>query len=825
MTCAACAARVEKSVNALGNVSDVSVNLLKNSLSLSFDENALSEEQIISAVEKAGYGARVSGEKTKSGKGQPHFDEETAAMKRRLLISAAFALPLFYISSGGMLALPLPYFLSRSENAVVFIFTQFLLLLPIIFVNFSYYRKGIKSLLRRSPNMDSLIAIGSGASVIYGIYAIYRTAFAFGHGDLEAVGHFSSEVYFEGAGMILTLVTLGKFFEKRAKGKTSRAITELMDLAPEKARVIRDGKEQSIPTEDVVAGDVLLVREGESIPCDGCIIEGSAGVDESALTGESIPVEKDKGDNVTGGAVCVTGYFKMTVTKTGEDTALSKIIRLVDEATASKAPIARLADKVAGVFVPVVMAIAAVTAIIWLILGKDAEFALSMGISVLVISCPCALGLATPTAVMVGTGRGARSGILFKSAESLETMHKVSAVALDKTGTLTSGKPVVTGVFAEGCSEEELIKLFYSLEKLSGHPLARAICDYAGQKGTDEYEVQDFCAVRSSGVEGKINGKLCCAGNQKMMTEREINTCKSKQTAQTEAENGRTPLFLSFGGEYMGMVSVADVIKPTSPEAVRALTDIGIEVVMITGDNEKTAEAVRRQTGITRFIANAMPEDKEKEILRLRREGKTVAMVGDGINDAPALACADVGVAIGAGTDVAIEAADTVLMRNDLGDVAAAVRLSRAVIRNIKENLFWAFFYNSVGIPVAAGVLFLPFGLKLSPMLSALAMSFSSVFVVTNALRLRFVKTEKGKKINNKKKEYEQMTKTLHVEGMMCMHCVGHVKAALEKVDGVTNAEISLENKTAVVTLSKNVENEALVSAVKDGGYEAQIKE
>ena len=816
MTCAACAARVEKSVNALDSVSSVSVNLLKNSLSLSYDEKILSEEKIISAVNNAGYGASVRGDRKEK---TPAVNKTADEMKKRLIISIIFAVPLFYISMGHMASLPLPSLLCGTENALIFVFTQFLLLLPIMFVNSSYYINGFKMLFHRSPNMDSLIAIGSGAAVIYGIYAIYRIGEAFGRNDMLTVERFYTDVYFESAGVILTLITLGKFFENRAKKKTSGAIEKLMNLAPKTATLLRDGKETVISADEIKVGDILIVRTGESIPADGFITEGECSVDESALTGESIPTEKERGDSVTGAAVCTSGYFKMEVTKTGEDTALSAIIRLVDEATASKAPIARLADKVAGVFVPVVIAIALITAVIWLLLGKGTEFSLSRAISVLVISCPCALGLATPTAIMVGTGKGAENGILFKNAESLENMHRVSTVALDKTGTVTEGKPVVTKIFPLSESKEELIKLFFSLEKLSGHPLAKAVCEYAGKNNTEAYKADSFEQIAGGGIKGTINGEECFAGNIKLIKSIKNDISDIEKLAAEEADKGRTPLLFSKGGTVCGMVSIADTVKKTSIDAVKSLTDIGIEVVMITGDNEKTASVIQKEAGITRVIANALPEDKEKEIRRLQKSGRVVAMVGDGINDAPALASADVGIAIGAGTDVAIESADTVLMKSDLCDVVNAIKLSKAVIKNIKENLFWAFFYNSIGIPVAAGVFFIPFSLTLSPMIAALAMSFSSVFVVSNALRLRFFKMPKSEKI--REKEVSNMTKKLTVDGMMCMHCVAHVKEALEKIDGVENVEVSLEEKTATVTLSKDVAYEVLINAVKEAGYEA----
>ena len=838
MTCAACSARVEKAVSALSGAEEVSVNLLKNSMSLSYDENKLSVSDIIKAVENAGYGAAVKGKtetKKNDEKGEGAFEKNIRQMKTRLIISLVFAIPLFYLSMGHMSSWPLPSFFLGMENALTLVFTQFLLLLPIVFVNFNYYKIGFKMLIKRSPNMDSLIALGSSAAIVYGIYAIYKIGIGFGQGDMDLVHNFMMDVYFESAGVILTLITLGKYFEAGAKGKTSSAITQLMDLAAKEARVLRDGKEFMIPAEEIQIGDILIVKSGEKVPTDGVVTEGYCSIDESALTGESIPSEKKEGDSVTGATVLTSGYIQMRATKIGEDTALSQIVKLVDEATASKAPIARLADKVSSVFVPIVISIAVVTAIVWFVLGKGFEFSLSMAISVLVISCPCALGLATPTAIMVGTGKGAQYGILFKSAQSLETMHKVNAVALDKTGTITKGTPTVQAVFpANGMSEKELLEKACSLEKLSEHPLSKAIVQKGEEENITLLSVADFEQIPGQGIKGKMDSVCYCAGNANMMKAEGISLGEMEKIGESESEKGRTSLYFSADKKLIGIISVSDVIKPTSVEAVRELTNLGIEVVMLTGDNEKTAEAIGKQVGVTKTVAQMMPQDKEKEIRSLKESGKTVAMVGDGINDAPALASADVGIAIGTGTDVAMESADVVLMKSDLTDVVNAVKLSKSVIRNIKQNLFWAFFYNTVGIPIAAGVFYVPFALKLNPMLGALAMSFSSVFVVTNALRLRFWKADKNKKtdntvinsntIKNNESEEKAMTKKLLIDGMMCMHCVGHVEKALSAVDGVEKADVSLENKCAVVTLNKDVSDDVLVEAVKSAGYTAEVE-
>lgn len=842
MTCSACSARVEKSVAKLPGIQEVSVNLLKNSMVASYDETALDTGQIVQAVEKAGYGAIPKAGQNKSAApaavsasaGKPAVNTAQAEykqMKGRLLLSALFTIPLFYISMGHMMGWPLPSGLLGMENAITFAFTQFLLLIPVVFVNAKYYRMGFKTLFHGSPNMDSLIAIGSGAAIVYGIYAIFKIGIGFGHGDMETVHSFMMDLYFESAGMILTLITLGKTLEARAKGKTSDAITKLMNLAPKTATVERNGVEQQIPVEQVQQGETLIVKAGESVPVDGVVLEGFSSVDESALTGESIPVEKHVGDTVIGATINKTGYFKMQATKVGDDTTLAQIVRLVDEATSSKAPIAKLADKVAGVFVPTVIGIALVAAAVWLVLGYGVEFALSIGISVLVISCPCALGLATPTAIMVGTGKGATNGILIKSAEALETAHNIDTVVLDKTGTITQGKPVVTDIFCgAGIDRLRLLQTAASLEKLSEHPLADAITAEVGKAKLPLSPVEDFQQIPGQGIVGRVDGEMCLAGNRRMMDAHNITGGELLRFGETLAAEGKTPLFFARAGKLMGVIAVADVVKPTSAQAIRELSSLGIEVVMLTGDNAKTAQAIQRQVGADRVVAEVFPQDKEKEIRRLQDSGKKVAMVGDGINDAPALARADVGIAIGAGTDVAIESADIVLMKSDLLDVSTAIQLSKAVIRNIKQNLFWAFIYNIIGIPIAAGVFFLSFGWKLNPMLGAFAMSFSSVFVVSNALRLRWFRAKHDPFLESRQAEvnmeniyqkgvFQSMEKVLFIEGMVCGNCVKHVHKALTELAGVQEAAVELESKTATVRLDSSVSDDALKAAVEDAGY------
>lgn len=851
MTCAACQARVQKSVSNLTGVQECNVNLLKNSMVVTYDDKNVNSGQIIAAVEKAGYGASIQQVKGKSA-AQAVSPVDTAkkeyeTMKRRVIWSFVFTIPLFYISMGHMMGWPLPGFFLGTENSMIYALTLFLLALPVAIINNKYYRMGFKTLFHGSPNMDSLIALGSGASLAYGVYALYKIAWGFGYGDLAMVNQFTHDLYFEGAGTILTLITLGKFFEARAKGRTSDAINKLMNLAPKKATVVRNGVETVIPAEEVEKGDILIVKAGESVPVDGVLLEGSGSVDESAITGESIPVDKQAGDKVIGATINQSGYFRMRADKVGDETALSQIIKLVDEATSSKAPIAKLADKVAGIFVPIVIGIALLAMVVWLICGATFEFAMTIAVSVLVVSCPCALGLATPTAIMVGTGRGTSNGILIKSAEALETAHSVNVVVMDKTGTITQGKPVVTDLVCHsGVTEDYLLQIAASLEKLSEHPLARAIVAEAEKRNTQFLPVEQFEQIPGQGIKGSIQGLACLAGNQKLLNAEGIHDEALEQLQDQMADQGKTPLFFAAAGKLIGMVAVADVVKPTSKQPIADLQTMGIEVVMLTGDHKKTAEAIRKQVGVDRVVAEVLPQDKEREVRFLQASGKKVAMVGDGINDAPALARADVGIAIGAGTDVAMESADIVLMRNDLLDVTGAIELSKATIRNIKENLFWAFFYNIIGIPIAAGCWYTAFNLKMNPMVAALAMSFSSVFVVSNALRLRFFKPKHGsavsdntaetstsvttespvQKISVKQTTIKQsnggttMKKELMIEVMMCQNCVKHVTHALEGVSGASHVQVSLEDKKATVEVPESVTDETLKAAVTEAGYE-----
>ena len=865
MTCSACSAHVEKAVRKLEGVESASVNLLTETMELQYDEGRLGHEQIVSAVEKAGYGAEQivggvhkspaaenpagcgdqcsTGVREKSG-GRDlvarRAGQEAKAMKWRLLVSVVFLLPLMYVAMYHMYSewfgLPIPGFVHKylhgNENAVTFAMTQLLLLLPIVYMNRKFFLVGFKTLWHLAPNMDSLIALGASAAIAYGIFALYRISFGLGHGDFALVEQYSHDLYFESAGMILTLITVGKYMETRSKGKTSEAISKLMDLAPKMATVLRNGNETEIPVEQVIAGDIVIVRPGQSIPVDGRLLEGFSAVDESAITGESIPVEKQPGDTVIGATVNKSGYFKMEATRVGNDTTLSQIITLVEEAGASKAPIAKLADKVSGVFVPVVICIAVLAAIVWLVLGQPFAFALSIGIAVLVISCPCALGLATPTAIMVGTGKGAEYGVLIKSAESLEIAHQVNAVVLDKTGTLTEGKPVVTDVLpAPGVLRNPFLRAAASLESLSEHPLAEAIVLYAKGMEIEPDAAQNLRATAGQGIEADVSGKKIFGGNLKMMQERGIDLGGFAEKAETLAAEGKTPLFFAEENKLLGVLALADTLKPTSKAAVDAFHRMGVDVVMLTGDNKRTADAIAGKLGI-RAVAEVLPQDKEQEVRRLQEEGKKVAMIGDGINDAPALTRADVGIAIGAGTDVAMESADIILMKSDLMDAVTAIQLSHATIRNIKQNLFWAFFYNVLGIPLAAGVFYHALEWKLNPMFAAAAMSFSSAFVVGNALRLKLFKPEntgapEHKMItethlsnkNDTNKEAINMKKVLKIEGMMCGHCTGRVEKALNEMDGVT-ATVSLEGKSADVTLSKDISDDALIKTVADAGYE-----
>lgn len=950
MTCSACSAHVEKAVNKLEGVRKASVNLLVETMEIEYDEDILTQEVIENAVEKAGYGASLisgggrsrteragqsgvqvregtencdgagcrmpeagnTGSAAYHGEGrgigsggrdslQRKAGEETKAMKWRLGISIGFLVPLMYVAMYHMFTdwfgLPVPGFVHRflhgNENAMTFAMTQFILLLPILYMNRKFFSVGFKTLRHLSPNMDSLIALGASAAIGYGIFAMYRISFGLGHGDMAVVEQYSQDLYFESAGTILTLITVGKYLESRSKGKTSEAITKLMDLSPKMAVVVDEtGNEREIPTEELQSGDIFLVKPGSLVPVDGTVLEGNSSIDEAAITGESVPVEKQPGDKVVSATVNKAGFLKCRADRVGEDTTLSQIIRLVEEASASKAPIAQLADKVAGVFVPVVMGIALLTLAVWLIAGSGAEFAISSAIAVLVISCPCALGLATPVAIMVGTGVGAGNGILIKSGEALQQAKEIDTVVLDKTGTLTSGKLHVTGTgcYVQDMSLETLVSIAAALEKKSEHPLAEAVVAYADREGLELPEIRDFKAVFGRGVEGVLASDIAprdrlsrqeaegptalflagkredgskavltsavgtdgihgenpeqkaaaaflaekweeafgkdagakagtryFVGNRAYMEENGIAIDRAVQQGLEQiAGEGRTPLLVAEEGRLLGCIDVADQIKESSYAAVQKLREMGIHVVMLTGDNRRTAEAVRQQLDIEEVVAEVLPQDKEKKISSLKAAGRKVAMIGDGINDAPALAAADVGMAIGAGTDVAMESADIVLMKSDLRDAVTAVRLSRAVIRNIKQNLFWAFFYNAVGIPLAAGVWYPLFGIRLSPMFGAAAMSLSSIFVVGNALRLRGFKSD----LKSKESEEKKMTKVMTIEGMMCAHCTGRVQKALEAVAGVAAVTMSLEDKTATLELAEEVGNDALTAAVAEAGYE-----
>ena len=827
MTCSACSAHVEKAVSKLEGVSGVNVNLLGGTMQVDYNPAAQSPDSIIAAVVDSGYGAQIpgkAGKKEAAAAGVPSMEEELKGMKRRLIVSFVFLIPLFYLSMGHMMGWPIPHVFHGTQNALIFALTQFLLLLPIMYVNDKYYKVGFKTLDHRSPNMDSLIALGSSAAVIYGVAAIFEIGWGLGHGDLARVERWSMDLYFESAGMILALITLGKYLETRSKGKTGEAISRLMDLAPKTATVLRGGQEAVIPVEEVAVGDLIVVRPGQAIPVDGEIVEGASSIDESALTGESIPVDKGPGDKVAAAAINKSGAFTFKATRVGDDTTLAQMIALVDEAASSKAPIAKLADKVAGVFVPVVICIALVTAAVWFFATGDFTRALTAGVAVLVISCPCALGLATPVAIMVGTGKGAENGILFKSAEALEGLRSIQTVVLDKTGTVTQGKPVVTDLTPLGeTTEEELLCVAASLEKPSEHPLAQAVVAEAEQRNIPLVPAQEFQAVHGRGVTATVQGARFLAGNRAMMEENQIDLTAAGETPEALAGAGKTPLYFAQDGRLIGIVAVADTVKPTSAAAIAALRDLGLEVVMLTGDNRRTAQAIAKELALTDVVAEVLPQDKEKVIADLQAKGKKVAMVGDGINDAPALARSDVGLAIGAGTDVAIESADVVLMKSDLMDAVTAVELSKATIKNIKENLFWAFFYNAICIPLAAGAFYPIFHIQLSPMIAAAAMSLSSVCVVSNALRLKLFKPrhtapktavpeEKIKKEGAK----NTMEKKIVIEGMMCKHCVAHVTEALTKLDGVT-AVVDLETKTATVT--GDATDEALKQAVANAGY------
>ena len=834
MTCSACSSRVEKTVSKLEGTDQVSVNLLTGTMQVSYDDNLIDDGKIIEAVEKAGYGASLDSGDAPSTTGKAEAEEASKAafdeakqMKHRLIWSVVLLVPLMYVSMGHMLTGK-----HMPDQPLTMVLLQVVFLIPIVVLNKKYFLKGFPSLFRGSPNMDSLIAMGSAAAIIYGVFAIFRMTTGYETGNMDLVHRYAGDIYFESAAMILTLITVGKYLETRSKGKTSQAIEKLMNLAPKTATVERNGIEVEIPAGELVTGDILVIRPGESIAADGEIISGTTSIDESAITGESIPVEKQPGDKAVSATINKTGFIKVRCEKVGDDTTISQIIRLVDEASASKAPIARMADKIAGIFVPVVIGIAIIAAVIWLIAGAGFEFALSIGISVLVISCPCALGLATPVAIMVGTGKGAENGILIKSGEALETAHSVDTVVMDKTGTITEGKPKVTDVLNFDIDQNQLIEIASGLESGSEHPLAEAVMEYAGVKGIRPAEAEHFEAVFGRGIKASIDGKAYLAGNAALMGEAGIDTAAIQTTLNDLADQGKTPLIFAGADKVIGVIAVADVEKASSREAIEAFADMKIDVVMLTGDNKRTAEALRKRLHIPKVIAEVLPSDKEKHIAALQAEGHKVAMIGDGINDAPALAKADVGIAIGAGTDVAIESADAVLMRNDLLDAVTAVRLSKSVIKNIKENLFWAFFYNTIGIPLAAGVLYPMFELKLSPMFGAAAMSLSSVCVVLNALRLKRFKVKRSPAQEAAREQMivrsesaedprrnEEMKYELMIQGMMCGHCQKHVNDALSAMEGVSAVEVNLDSGLASVTAEKEISMDTFASVIEDAGY------
>ena len=876
MTCAACSARVDKAARAVEGVQDVAVNLLKNSMEVTYEDAAAATASqvnaaICKAIDHAGYaaaprlsaasGAASSNAAASAVAPGPSPRERAAAekksMRTRLIVSLVFTVPLFYLSMGHMFGWPLPGFFLGDANTLTLAFTEFLLLLPVIFVNFKYFKNGFKSLIHGAPNMDSLIALGSAASTVYGIAAVYRISFALGAGQLDAAHMAAMDLYFESAAMILTLITLGKYFEARAKGKTTDAVTSLMDLSPKTALLRTADGEKEIPAADVQVGDELVVKTGARVPADGVIVEGAASIDESAVTGEGVPADKGVGERVVGATVVQSGWLVMRAERVGEDTVLAGIVRMVDEATGSKAPIEKLADKISGVFVPAVIAIASVTLVVWLFAGAGVATALSHAVSVLVISCPCALGLATPTAIMVGTGRGARAGILAKTAEALQTAHDVKTVVLDKTGTITQGMPSVTQVAcAQGVSVDDLLLLAASAEAPSEHPLAKAVVACARERGVAAAPIDGFSQHAGGGIETRMGDVRLAVGNARLMETLGVDASAFSGLADAAAAEGATPLFVAKGEAVVGMLALADSVKPTSAAAVRELSAMGIDTVMLTGDNARTAAAVQRRCGVQRVVAEVLPADKAREVADIASRGDgRVAMVGDGINDAPALARADLGIAIGAGTDIAMDAADMVLMRSDLLDVPAAIQLSRATMRIIKQNLFWALIYNAVCIPVAAGV-FSWAGVNLNPMIAAAAMSLSSICVVSNALRLRgwrprfseaaartgdeaahahelrvvvvdALARDKEEGSLDAACEYERkepfMEKTLHVEGMMCGHCVAHVKKALEAIDGVSAADVDLDAKRAVVSLAQDVSDDVLLAAVTEEGYEASM--
>lgn len=822
MSCAACSSRIEKNVAQMSGVRSVSVNLLTNHMQVDYDEKMLNPQNIIDCVVKAGYGATLFHAEKKQ---KVVKENESLDLKKRFIASLCFMLPLFYISMGHMIGLPLPVILVGHENALIFAFTQFLLCLGIMLINKKYFISGFKALLHGASNMDSLIAIGSMASFVYGIYAIYMLGYGLGHMDMEIVERYHMELYFEGAAMILTLITLGKYLEAKSKGKTSEAIEKLMNLTPKKALLWVDGKEEEVFVEDVRQGDLLVLKPGMSVPVDGIVVEGSSSVDESALTGESMPVSKSVNDTLTCATINLEGTLRFEATKVGSETTLAQMIQLVEKASSSKAPIAKLADQISGIFVPTVLILSLLSFIVWMMMGQTFEFALSIAISILVISCPCALGLATPVAIMVGMGKGAQNGILIKSSEALQQLHKVKTVLLDKTGTITSGHPSVSDIIAY---DDQLLSVAASLEKGSEHPLAKAILDVAKQKQIPVFDVENFEAVFGKGVKGSIKGQPVYGGNEAFMKENGLDLNKVKDTMMQLAKGGKTPLIFAKDQTILGIIACLDTIKKSSVEAISKLKQQGIRVVMVTGDHKKSAAAIQQQCGADEVIAEVLPNEKADVVLRYQQDRQVVAMVGDGINDALALTNADVGIAIGAGSDIALESASIILMRNDLMDVYNVIKLSKATMKNIKENLFWAFFYNAILIPLAAGIFYVPFSIKLNPMIAAAAMSLSSVSVVCNALRLRKFKierveeTQKNKQevhLEIKQEEKKMNQKIVKIEGMMCMNCVRHVEKALKSLDNVS-VEVSLEGKWAILTSEHEISDERIRRLIEEEGYQ-----
>lgn len=839
MTCAACQANITKTVKKLDGIKDVNVNLLANNMTVEFDSEKLSTDDIVKAVESIGYGASTPSGKKAENKFRNEWNErkdkstdEQKHMRTRLISSVILLIPLMYISMGGMIGLPMPSILAGTENSLISVILQLLLTICVVFINRKFYISGFKALVKKAPNMDSLVAIGSGASLAYGIYVVLAMAYSMGHADFEALHTYRHSLYLESAAMILTLVTVGKYLEARSKSKTSSALDKLVDLAPKTAYVLRNGNEITIPAEQVVKGDTVIIRPGDSIPVDGTVTDGFGYVDQSAITGESIPVEKREGDSVISATVNKNGSFKFTASRVGEDTTLSQIIHLVDEAGSTKAPIARLADKVSGVFVPIVISIAVITAVVWLILGKSFEFSLTNAVCVLVISCPCALGLATPVAVTVGTGKAAENGILIKSAEALENLHKATTVVLDKTGTITEGKPSVTDIIMfKDIGKEQFIAEAAAAESGSEHPLAAAIVNEAKKLGLAVPKADNFISDSGRGIKATVNGKQYTAGNMRYIDENKIKYGQElKNSVNSLSAEGKTPLIFALEEEVIAIAAVADTVKQSSISAINSFKKTGLKTVMLTGDNEAAAKAIQKLTHVDAVIADVLPADKDSHIKKLMQNGEKVIMIGDGINDAPALTSADIGIAIGNGTDIAIDAADIVLMKASLQDAVTAIELSKAVIKNIKMNLFWAFFYNILGIPLAAGVLFPAFGLTLSPMIASAAMSLSSVCVVTNALRLRLFKAKQNllsqppkenlsEEINKETRGKTEMTKTIKIDGMMCNHCKMHVEKALNAINGVSEAVADLEAKQAAVTLLTDIPDEVLKNAVTEAGY------